>query len=53
MVVKKIKKLFEKSDIKRDQQPYICCCAAFEEASIKKKAKEAGMDDFMVKPVTN
>ena len=31
--------------------PYICCCTAYAEASFKKKAKEAGMDHFITKPI--
>ena len=51
--VKKMKKLFERSGFKRDQQPYICCCTAYDEATYKKNAEDVGMDHYMVKPVTN
>ena len=33
------------------EQPYICCCTAYTEESFKNKAFEAGMDDFLTKPV--
>ena len=42
--VKNMKKLFERNAINVSQQPYICCCTAYDEITFKKKAKDAGMD---------
>ena len=50
--VKEIKKLFELSNINASQQPYICCCTAYNEEAFNKKAFDAGADHFMAKPVT-
>lgn len=33
------------------EQPYICCMTAYTEKSFKKAALEAGMNDFVVKPI--
>ena len=35
------------------QQPYICCCTAYEEISFEKRAYEAGMKGFLIKPVNH
>ena len=32
--------------------PYICCATSYIEASFKRNAMEAGMDDFVAKPLT-
>ena len=32
--------------------PYICCCTAYAEASFKRRAIEAGMDNFLTKPMS-
>ena len=32
-------------------RPYICCVTAYSEAQYKRRALEAGMDKFMVKPL--
>ena len=50
--VKKIRKLLKLSNINDSQQPYICCCTAYNEAAFKKKAIDTGMDHFMAKPIT-
>lgn len=34
-------------------QPYICCCSAYTSESYKRKALEAGMDNFVTKPLDN
>jgi len=52
MAVTKMKTLFERNRINVSQQPYICCCSAYEDAALRKRADEAGMDHFMAKPVT-
>ena len=33
-------------------QPFICCCSAYTEDSFKQKALQAGMNDYLTKPVT-
>ena len=33
--------------------PHICCCTAYEHESFKLAAKEAGMHDYICKPVTS
>ena len=33
--------------------PYICCCTAYTEASFQVRARQAGMDQFLSKPVSN
>ena len=32
-------------------QPYICCCTAYTEDSYMQEAFEAGMNDFLNKPI--
>lgn len=32
--------------------PYICCATSYQEASFKRNAFEAGMNDFIAKPIT-
>jgi len=34
------------------KQPYICCCSAYNEDSFMDAAFEAGIDQFLVKPVS-
>ena len=43
-----IRELFKDADIDR---PYICCVTAYSEAHYERRALEAGMDEFMVKPL--
>ena len=35
------------------QVPFICCATAYSEASFKRNAIEAGMNDFISKPIQN
>ena len=34
-----------------EQQPYIACCTAYDDINFRKMAMEAGMDQFLNKPV--
>ena len=33
--------------------PYICCCTAYMEATFKREALAAGMNNFLTKPVSS
>ena len=49
-----IRKIFKESILlNQSHQPYICCCTAYAEASFKKQAKVAGMDNFLNKPISS
>lgn len=48
-IARKIIELFKHETAER---PYICCCSAYTEKSYSESAIEAGMDDFMTKPLT-
>ena len=43
--------ILENEHLGETKVPYICCCTAYAEASFKKKAKAAGMDQFLTKPI--
>ena len=47
-VAKKIRDMISKAGL---TQPYICCCTAYVEAVFEKRALDAGMDHFLVKPI--
>ena len=34
------------------EQPLICCCSAYSDDSFIKKAYDAGMDKYLIKPVS-
>ena len=44
-----IRKILQEQDI---SQPMICCCTAYDDISYQKKAYEAGMNNFVIKPVS-
>ena len=52
-VALEIRRIFNAS-ILLDQRdlPYICCCTAYAEASFKRQAMAAGMDNFLNKPIS-
>ena len=52
-VALEIRRIFDAS-ILLDQRhlPYICCCTAYAEASFKRQALAAGMDNFLNKPIS-
>ena len=31
--------------------PFLCCCTAYAEATFKRQALQAGMDQFLTKPI--
>ena len=35
------------------EKPYICCCSAYQEANFKQVAIDAGMNEFVNKPVSS
>ena len=37
--------------VKGVPQPYICCCSAYGESKVVRKAMDAGTDKFLSKPV--
>ena len=49
-IAREIRRLMNEKGI---EQPYICCCSAYLEESFKTKAFEAGMNDYMDKPIVN
>ena len=51
-VAQEIRKIVEETE-GSVEQPYICCCSAYTESSFQVKAINAGMDDFIVKPITD
>ena len=52
-LVKAIRQMYRESDIVNiSQLPYICCCTAYTDPTFKKTALEAGMNQFITKPVT-
>ena len=48
-VAAEIIRLCEQACIDR---PYICCCTSYQEESYRRRAIEAGMDDFFIKPLS-
>ena len=46
--VQEIRQLCEEKAV---PAPYICCCTAYSEASFKRKAIDAGMNNFISKPI--
>ena len=48
MFVAELKILLEQANL---PMPYICCCTAYVEASFKRRAFEAGMNNFLTKPI--
>ncbi len=38
--------LFDNKDM-----PFLCCCTAYAEATFKRQALQAGMDQFLTKPI--
>ena len=51
-VAQEIRKIVEETE-GSVKQPYICCCSAYTESSFQVKAINAGMDNFIVKPITD
>ena len=51
-VAMRIRRLFQSNPLlEEDAVPFICCCTAYDEASFKRQALAAGMDQFMTKPL--
>ena len=49
-VAKAIRELIE-AEAQHVQQPYICCCTAYEAQTYEQKAYESGMNNILRKPV--
>ena len=54
-IARKIRNICKNSVVlkERDKEPYICCSSAYEEAAFKGKALSAGMDHFLMKPISS
>ncbi len=46
-------KFKEETLLSEEQLPFIACCTAYDEASFKRRALQAGMDSFMSKPLSD
>jgi CheY-like chemotaxis protein len=49
---KEINTILRNQQIKKIHRPYIVCCSAYEDDDFKQSAKEAGMKEFLTKPVS-
>ena len=41
----------DSSHLGESKVPFICCCTAYTDANFMQKAKAAGMDKFLTKPI--
>lgn len=51
--IKEIYETYNKKSVKKLELPYIVCLTAFKEEIFEKKARQAGMNQFVSKPITN